>query len=128
MSKSASHHQSSLSASAVETVIPKIQLSPPPGTRPEIVEDLYDSDQDIFNRDFGRHNSFDGVDSDTGLGPDLCRVATTPANSNGKPRTGGAIKLARMGISPSQGPGPRGNQVGRFGGLKSFVQSMKGRP
>jgi hypothetical protein len=115
----------------MEAVVPTIQLSPPPdkvSPTTDLPSQLTFEPEEL--EAISRGTSLDGMETDTDLGPDLYRVSTTPANLSGKPRTGGAIKLARMGISPSQGPMPRSsNQGKRFGnGFKSLVQSIKGRP
>ncbi|KAK7473001.1 putative ankyrin-repeat protein [Stygiomarasmius scandens] len=73
----------------------------------------------------------DGHDTDTDLGPALFRVSTAPHTASKVPRgrnQGSNTKLTRMGFTvndPSAGripPPPK-----RFGGLRSLVQTLKGR-
>lgn len=84
-----------------------------------------------------RVNSLDvtDTDEDADLGSALCRVSTAPhmpslasrgtQGAGDQARKASAQKLARMGFSPHDRT-PANTK--RFGGLKSWVQSLKGKP
>ncbi|KAJ7690684.1 hypothetical protein B0H17DRAFT_584408 [Mycena rosella] len=78
-----------------------------------------------------RVSSLDGIDSaDTELGPTLTRVSTAPIPPTREKRDlarhiASANKLTRMGFSPAQ---QAKQDSKRFGGLKSLMQTLKGKP
>ncbi|KAK7057472.1 hypothetical protein R3P38DRAFT_3168997 [Favolaschia claudopus] len=81
-----------------------------------------------------RVSSLDGVDSiDVELGPTLTRVSTAPmaASPRDKSQLAKQIasnnKLTRMGFSPSHQKADS-KEPKRFGGLKSLMNSLKGKP
>ncbi|KAJ6593609.1 hypothetical protein B0H19DRAFT_1246354 [Mycena capillaripes] len=77
-----------------------------------------------------RVSSLDGFDSiDVELGPVLTRVSTAPMPPTRDKRdiarqVASANKLTRMGFSPA----PAKQDTKRFGGLKSLMQTLKGKP
>lgn len=81
-----------------------------------------------------RGNSLDGVESiDTELGPGLTRVSTAPIPPTREKRDlarhiASANKLTRMGFSPAPQAKQDSAQTKRFGGLKSLMQTLKGKP
>ncbi|KAJ7874786.1 hypothetical protein B0H14DRAFT_2717545 [Mycena olivaceomarginata] len=82
-----------------------------------------------------RVSSLDGIESiDVELGPTLTRVSTAPMvpGSRDKSRDfakqmASANKLTRMGFSPAPAK-PDPAQSKRFGGLRSLVNTLKGKP
>lgn len=81
-----------------------------------------------------RISSLDGVDTDTDLGPTLFRVSTAP-NALSMPVRGkrdqarnlaSQTKLTKMGFSASDAARTAPTSK-RFGGLKSLMQSLKGK-
>ncbi|KAJ7125005.1 hypothetical protein C8R44DRAFT_128809 [Mycena epipterygia] len=81
-----------------------------------------------------RVSSLDGMDSvDTELGPTLTRVSTAPISPTRDKRDlarhiASANKLTRMGFTPPQQAKQDAAQTKRFGGLKSLMQTLKGKP
>lgn len=82
-----------------------------------------------------RVSSLDGIDSiDVELGPALTRVSTAPMTPTRDKRdlarqVASASKLTRMGFSPSPPKADPNAQTKRgFGGLKSLMQTLKGKP
>ncbi|KAJ7232791.1 hypothetical protein B0H12DRAFT_1192272 [Mycena haematopus] len=82
-----------------------------------------------------RVSSLDGVESiDVELGPVLTRVSTAPLSPSPRDKSSrdlakqmaSASKLTRMGFSPAPKPDPA--QPKRFGGLKSLMNTLKGKP
>ncbi|KAJ7714339.1 hypothetical protein DFH07DRAFT_863428 [Mycena maculata] len=81
-----------------------------------------------------RVSSLDGIEStDTELGPVLTRVSTAPIPPTRDKRDmarhiASANKLTRMGFSPAPQVKQDPAQTKRFGGLKSLMQTFKGKP
>ncbi|KAJ7128968.1 hypothetical protein C8R43DRAFT_896683 [Mycena crocata] len=81
-----------------------------------------------------RVSSLDGIESvDTELGPALTRVSTAPIPPTREKRVlerhiASANKLTRMGFSPAPQTKQDSAQTKRFGGLKSLMQTLKGKP
>ncbi|KAJ6603145.1 hypothetical protein B0H10DRAFT_648810 [Mycena sp. CBHHK59/15] len=79
-----------------------------------------------------RVSSLDGIEfTETELGPTLTRISTAPIPPTRDKRDlarhiASANKLTRMGFSPA--PQPVKQDQKRFGGLKSLMQSLKGKP
>ncbi|KAF7375912.1 hypothetical protein MSAN_00005600 [Mycena sanguinolenta] len=82
-----------------------------------------------------RVSSLDGLESiDVELGPTLTRVSTAPMAPSQRDKSSrdmakqmaSASKLTRMGFSPAPKPDPA--QAKRFGGLKSLMNTFKGKP
>lgn len=80
-----------------------------------------------------RVSSLDCLDSvDIELGPALARVSTAPMPPTRDKRemarqVASASKLTRMGFSPSEYAKQEAAQTKRFGGLKSLMQTFKGK-
>ncbi|KAF7298109.1 hypothetical protein HMN09_01032300 [Mycena chlorophos] len=79
-----------------------------------------------------RVNSLDIESIDTELGPALTRVSTAPMPTQQSKRDlarhiASANKLTRMGFQPVPPPKPDPGQPKRFGGLKSLMQTFKGK-
>ncbi|KAL0577751.1 putative ankyrin-repeat protein [Marasmius crinis-equi] len=113
-------HQLSHSTSAVE-ISPLVDASITNSGKPRsLTPDLTDLDSNL-----SRMSSLEGLDTDTELGPSLYRVNTAPHSSSKSRRErdlASATKLTRMGITPNAPTPPK-----RFGGLRSLVQTLKGR-
>ncbi|KAJ8076915.1 putative ankyrin-repeat protein [Marasmius tenuissimus] len=113
-------HQLSHSTSVVEmSPIPDVSVTGSAKPR-SLTPDLTDLDSNL-----SRMSSLEGLDTDTELGPSLYRVATAPHSSSKSRRErdlASATKLTRMGITPNAPTPPK-----RFGGLRSLVQTLKGR-
>ncbi|KAG7090972.1 hypothetical protein E1B28_010039 [Marasmius oreades] len=115
-----SHHLSH-SASAVE-ISPILDPDLVNSTRTRSrTPDLADLDSNL-----SRMSSLEGMETDTDLGPSLYRVKTAPHSASSKSRRerdlASATKLTRMGITPNAPSPPK-----RFGGLRSLVQTLKGK-
>ncbi|KAK7045689.1 putative ankyrin-repeat protein [Paramarasmius palmivorus] len=82
------------------------------------------------DNDLSRISSLEGLDTDTELGPSLYRVSTAPNSSSPKSKRerdlASHTKLARMGFTPNDSTG-RPSQTKRFNGLRSLMQTLKGR-
>ncbi|KAJ7350355.1 hypothetical protein DFH08DRAFT_695778 [Mycena albidolilacea] len=82
-----------------------------------------------------RVSSLDGIESiDVELGPTLTRVSTAPMAPGSRDKSrdfakqmASANKLTRMGFSPAPAK-PDPAQSKRFGGLRSLVNTLKGKP
>ncbi|KAF9268745.1 hypothetical protein L218DRAFT_984111 [Marasmius fiardii PR-910] len=118
--KTKPNHHLSHSTSAVE-ISPILDPNLINSTRARsLTPDLADLDSNL-----SRMSSLEG-DTDTDLGPSLYRINTAPHSSSTKSRRerdlASATKLTRMGITPNAPTPPK-----RFGGLRSLVQTLKGR-
>jgi hypothetical protein len=122
-------HHPSLSASAVETSTLGFDSDESPEIQPRSLNRRIRSRTPDPDNDLSRMSSLEGFD-DTELGPSLFRVSTAPNSSHSardkrERELASNTKLTRMGFSPNEAG--RSPPSKRFGGLKSLMQSLKGK-